>query len=262
MEDEDVSIESDGDDLNEKISLNFFHNKTVDNITKKISASVINNTKERLNTTDADIGNIKANLIKIDNIDNLIEIEKIYSLILENNYEKNSYSAIIEDWFMIIVKNNEIYELIEIYTEKQIRKSLKLSFIYEISGFALLYLYSLLKAKNKELENAFKTFFFYLHQNYIVNLFLINKNFKLESKDINAILSENKTWMNKSNNLKCLMNNNKMLKTIIKNIIINFKNLQIEEFSSLFSILINYIKNSRNFKISIIKDTIFKRVYI
>lgn len=266
MEDDDISIESDSEDLNEKFSLNYFQNKTVENVGKKISASVINNS-ERLNTTDVDIGNNKANLIKFENISDLIEIERIYNLILDNNNNNsinnaNSINAInvLEDWFILVVKNTEINEIVEIFSERQTKKSLKLNFIFELSAFGLYYLYSILNLKNKELENGFKTCFFYLHQNYIVNLFLINKNFKLDDKEVNLILAENKSWMNSKNNMKCLVNNNKMIKTILKNIIINFRNLEIEEFSNLFSILINYIKNAKNFKISIIKENIFKKV--
>ena len=259
MEEENISIESDSEDINEKFSLNYFQNKTLENIGKKITSSVIN-TNERLNTTDVDIGNNKVSLNKIENAGDLIDIEKIYNLILENDYDNNNYNEIIENWFTIIVKNGEIYDLIEVFQEKITRKNLKLNFIFELSGFSLFYLFSILKINNKNIENAFKTYFFYLHQNFIVNVFLINKNYKLDNQDIGLIINENKSWMNKNNNLKCLINNNKMLKTIIKNILINFKALEIEEFSNLFSILINYIKNVKNFKLLTIKENIFKKV--
>lgn len=262
MEDDDVSIESDDEDMNEQIPASYKQNKTVENLTKKqIKASIINN--DKLNTTDIDYTKVNFNY------ENLLKEEQIYTQIIKKIELKADIDDLIIQWFEIVNDNYDIYGLEYLFSDKHNQKIIRQHFTYELLVMGLSF--GRRVGKSEQLNSALKTCFFYLHQNYMaVLLFVIQKSSTetLSSNEFaikcNDKVNENKIWLNKSNCKKFLHNNTKTMYNILKNLITLIKkaaeeNYDTEDLVNL-SIVINYFRNVTKFKLEVIRDNIHTKV--
>ena len=294
MLDEEIIIESDDEELNELIPNNYKQNKTVDNLNKKNKnedSLLIAKVNEKLNNTDIDFINSNCNKLDIG-YDLLIEVENIYSNILKNLETKktgiDSYNALILTYFDLVSNEryNPLLNLESTFNDKNFKKCLKQFFIQELITFGLSYNREINGSKINEntsteqflstIHNAFKTCFFYLHQNLIIIIFMATviipkHSSNLETKNSNnnpyqlckKKVEENKVWLNKNNYKKYLRNNSKIIGGIIKNIIVQIKKHEqgknIND-TKLIAIIINYMRNLNKFKVELIRDNIVKNL--
>ena len=256
MEDDEVYVDSDEDVDDIEI---FNHNKTLDNVEQKhTDDSFIN---EKLNNTD--INNVKINF----NYENLILIENLYfRLLREFEIKKDKFDSIILTWFDFMSTNQDIYSISSIFSDKSMKKNLKKFFTFELIVYSLTFMRDL---SNDQLYNAFKTCFFYLHQNFLIIIFSIilksNKdvlnNNELAKKCKNKV-DENNIWINKTTYKSIFLNNNSTIHNIIKSILKIIKTLKsnsLEENRNI-TIINNYIKNFTKFKTEVMKAKLFEKV--
>jgi hypothetical protein len=258
MEDDEVYIESDEDIDDIEI---FNHNKTLDNVEQKHSDdSYIN---EKLNITDI-------NYVKINfNYENLILIENLYfRLLKEFEVKTDNFDSIILTWFDFISANHDLYTINNIFSDKALKKNLKKFFTFELIVFSLTFMRDL---SNDQLYNAFKTCFFYLHQNFIILIFstilktnkdVLNNN-ELAKKCKNKV-DENNIWINKTTYKSIFLNNNSTIHNIIKSIlkIIKTSKNNTSEENRNITIINNYLKNYTKFKTEVMKGKLLEKVYL
>jgi hypothetical protein len=234
-------------------------NMTHDEIRKVNKESFVND--DKLNNTDIEFLNINFNY------ENLILIENLYSrLIKDFEMKKGSFDSNILTWFDFISLNYDTYNIMTFFKDKILNRNFKLFFIYELIIFSLTYMREM---KNEQIFNAFKTCYFYLHQNFIVVMFLIlsktpkdvlNKN-EL-AKKCKTKVDENNIFVNKSTYKSIFTNNNKSIHHIITNLIILIKKNTKDNINEQRNITLikNYLKNSDIYKIETIKNKLYEKV--
>jgi hypothetical protein len=294
MEEDDAIIESEDEEINENFPNNFKQNRTVDNVKLTKAEDSICVAKEKLNNTDIDFlnSNHKLNI----NFESLLIIITLYTDLLREleikNYKQLDYNKLVERYFDVIINSyDSIYILETSLNDKCIQSALKQYFIQEILIYSLIYNRNLDKSDviSVTLYNAFKTSLFYLHQNLIILFFIccvvyrknVTESFEKESSRALAMakckskVNENKIWLNKNNYKKYLKANNKTVNGILKNILKGIKkdlslcNNSLSTFSKsknfndhLYGIINNYVKNILKFKIEVIRDNIYKNIFI
>jgi hypothetical protein len=255
MEDDDIVSSGTDDEFESNIKVNRTHDGV------KLKTYDESFTREKLNTTDIEV--IKTNF----NYENLILIENLYSRLLKDlENRKNSFENAVLTWFDFVSLNYDVYSLENTFTDKILKRGFKKFFVAEVVLFCLLFMGDV---TDEQMFNALKTSFFYLHQNFIIIIFLIisktNKeilnNNELAKKCKNKI-DENSIWINKNTYKTILMNNNKTIFNILKNLLAQIKNNlkdKPNEYKNI-AIIENYIRNIKTFKIEIIKDKLFEKV--
>jgi hypothetical protein len=255
LEDDSVSSGSDDEYDNDIGKVN----RTIDNLKPKhYDESFV---KEKLNTTDVDI--VKINF----NYENLILIENLYTRLLKDfENKKNNFDSSILTWFDFISLNYDVYSIENTFNDKVLKRNFKRFFVAEIILFCITYMRDI---SSEQIYNALKTCFFYLHQNFIIIMFLIIQKTPKETLNTNdlakkckAKVEENNIWINKNTFKTILLNNNKtiynILKTLLSQIKTGSKDKPNEQKN--ISIIYNYVKNLKAFKVETIKEKLYEKV--
>jgi hypothetical protein len=254
LTDDEVDSESDEEDI--KVMK---HNMTHDEIRKVNKESFVND--DKLNSTDIEYLNTNFNY------ENLILIENLYSrLIKDFEMKRGSFDSIVLTWYDFISLNYDTYNIMDLFKDKNLNKNFKMFFVFELIIFSLTYMREM---KNEQIFNAFKTCIFYLHQNFIVVMYLIlsktpkdvlNKN-EL-AKKCKGKVDENNIFVNKSTFKSIFINNNKSIHQIISNLITLIKKNTKDDINEQrnITLIMNYLKNSNIYKIQTIKNKLYEKV--
>jgi hypothetical protein len=254
LTDDEVMTESDDEDF--KITK---HNMTHDQIRKVNKESFVTN--DKLNSTDIEFLNINFNY------ENLILIENLYTrLIKDFEMKKGSFDSSILTWFDFVSLNYDAYNIIDYFKDKTLNKNFKLFFVYELIIFSMTYMRDM---KDEKIYNAFKTCYFYLHQNFIVIMYLVLSKTPKDvliknelAKKCKIKVEENNIFVNKSTYKSIFVNNNKSMQHIITNLIvlIKKKNKDNHDEQINLTLVMNYLKNSHIYKIETIKNKLYEKV--
>jgi hypothetical protein len=236
-------------------------NRTIDNLKSK---NTYNDSfvKEKLNTTDIDI--IKVNF----NYENLILIENLYSRLLKDfENRKLNFDGSILTWFDVVSLNYDAYALESSLSDKVVKRNLKKFFVAEIVINCLTFMRDL---SNEQIFNALKTCYLYLHQNFKIVMFMIIQKTGKEVLNTNELaqkckakIDENNIWINKNTYKTILMNNNKTIYGMLKTLLLQIKSASKGTTEhTILSLIYNYVKNMKAFKIETIKDNLYEKVRV
>jgi hypothetical protein len=253
IEDDDVSSGSDNDDFGSFDQIN----KTIENLRIKTESFVENNQKNELFTKTT------------FNFENLILIENLYNRLLKD-FQNRSFNidSTVLTWFDFISLNYDIYDLEHLLDDKVLKRGVKRFFIAEIILFCISYMRDL---SNDQVYNALKTSFFYLHQNYIIIMFLVVLRTRKDvlatnelAKKCKAKVDENIIWINNNTYKTILTNNNKTIFNILKTLISQLKMVykdKPQELSNI-SLVFNYVRNIKAYNVETIKEKLYEKVSI
>ena len=160
-----------------------------------------------------------------NNNDNLFNI-------IDNSILKNKYNNLSCANFTI--NKNKSFNMKELNSNDDILLIIKEYLIQQIIFLYIILLISLIKKEKNNYQSGLHNLSFYFHQNIIIFIYIIFKNFNFISKNNNdndndcyekciIILDENKTWLDKSNYKSYLQTNNKLSKQILLNLFTQLK---------------------------------------
>ena len=198
--------------------------------------------------------NIILNLNDI-NFEYLLMIEKLFSDLMKdieiNKMEKYvNKLSIIKD-FLYIFNDEEEFKIIDIIDSYTIKNNnnifviIKEYLIMQLIFFYSIIIIELIQKDKNEFFSGLHSLIFYFHQNFIIFLNLIITNIKISSNNypniqiINnkneciKIITENKTWLDKTDFQEYLLTNNKISKQTLINLLNQIKS--------------NFQKNKTNF---------------
>ena len=203
---------------------------------QKVDNSIFTNNNNNMN--------IILNLNDI-NFEYLLMIEKLFSDLMKdieiNKMEKyENKLSIIKD-FLYIFNDEEGFKIIDIidsYTIKNnsnIFVSIKEYLIIQLIFFYSIIIIELIEKDKHEFFSGLHSLIFYFHQNFVIFLNLIITNIKISSNShpniqiINnkneciKIITENKTWLDKTDFKEYLLTNNKISKQTLINLLNQIK---------------------------------------
>jgi hypothetical protein len=201
------------------------------------------------------------------NFENVILIENLYSRLLKDLQSGlTKFDGTILTWFDFVSLNYDVYSVEYLVQDKLLQRNIKRFFIAELILFSLLYKRDL---RFEQIYNAIKTSFFYLHQNYIIIMFLIIQRTPKEvlynndlAKKCKAKIDENNIWINNNTFKTILMNNNKTIYNLLKDLLSQLRGLRQTDLQDQANItLINsYIRNLKANRVETVKDKLFEKV--
>ena len=197
-----------------------------------------------INNNCNDDMNILLNLNDI-NFEYLLMIEKLFGDLMKDievNKMDNYINklSIVKD-FLYIFNDEEGFKIIDIidsYTINNIKNIfiiIKEYLIEQLIFFYSVIIIELIKIDKNEFFSGLHSLIFYFHQNFIIFLYLIITNIKLNSnsytniqeitnkKECIRIINENKTWLDKTDFKEFLLNNNKISKQTLINLLNQIK---------------------------------------
>ena len=208
--------------------------------------------------------NILLNLNDI-NFEYLLMIEKLFGDLMKDievNKMENFINklSIIKD-FLYIFNDEEEFKIIDIIDSYTIKNTtnifiiIKEYLIEQLIFFYSVIIIELIEKNKNDFFSGLHSLIFYFHQNFIIFLYLIITNIKLNSncctniqiinnkKECIKIITENKTWLDKTDFKEFLLTNNK----ISKQTLINLLN-QIKSYFQKNNSNIPFSKNDYSFK--------------
>jgi len=179
------------------------------------------------------------------NFEYLLMIEKLFNDLMKdievNKMEKyKNKLSLIKD-FIYIFNDQEGFKILNVIDSANINNNtniffiLKEYFILQIMFFYCVIMIELIKKDKNEFFSGLHSLIFYFHQNFIIFLYLIitnlNPNISHNSNNqyINnrneciKIISENKTWLDKTDFKEYLLTNNKISKQTLINLLNQIK---------------------------------------
>ena len=256
------------------------------------------NKKERLNTTD--IEQIEIKISKDFNFEHLNAMENYLNELTED-IEINKMKIfqnlldIIED-LLKCYNNKTLYEnMFKVFDtpldlkKHSIQKICKDFHIQLLIFLYLILILNFVKTEKSAFLSGIKNLSFYLHQNFIIFMFIIitqhnltNKTNVNESEDNNDLkqceqkISNNKTWLSKSNFKQYFISNNKKCKSTLKNIINEIRShfqslgngIKIEttnktiELETTLNLFMAYLKTLHKTKLESVIDTLQSSIEI
>ena len=179
------------------------------------------------------------------NFEYLLMIEKLFNDLMKdievNKMEKyKNKLSLIKD-FIYIFNDQEGFKILNVIDSANINNNtniffiLKEYFILQIMFFYCVIMIELIKKDKNEFFSGLHSLIFYFHQNFIIFLYLIitnlNPNISHNSNNqyINnrnqciTIISENKTWLDKTDFKEYLLTNNKISKQTLINLLNQIK---------------------------------------
>ena len=178
------------------------------------------------------------------NFEYLLMIEKLFNDLMKdievNKMEKyKNKLSLIKD-FIYIFNDEEGFKILNVIDSANINNNniffiLKEYFILQIMFFYCVIMIELIKKDKNEFFSGLHNLIFYFHQNFIIFLYLIitnlnpNINHNSNNQYINnrneciKIISENKTWLDKTDFKEYLLTNNKICKQTLINLLNQIK---------------------------------------
>ena len=175
------------------------------------------------------------------NFEYLLMIEKLFSDLMKdieiNKMEKyKNKLSIIKD-FLYIFNDEDGFKIIDIIDSYIIKNNnnifviIKEYLIEQLIFFYCVIIIELIKNNKNDFFSGLHSLLFYFHQNFIIFLYLIITNIKQDSnfyannkimnnnKECIKIITENKTWLDKTDFKEYLLTNNKISKQTLLNLL-------------------------------------------